>query len=414
MSQRVVCTGCGRVYDLDDSLRGKKVRCKDCGTVARVPGAAPASSSSAPALSSDDLYGLNEGPAVAPASFKRNVATQVDDDLAPLPRVARKPSKKKRSGSSFRFNDLFADSLFKRGGQSFVFGVVAFILPFFGLVFAPRFGGRGLPPDVQQILGLGAMLIGLGMILAGTIRALPGATAKLLVGSVVGALLVGAILAAVNMDHSKLHDVNGLVDPGAGEPAGAPAPVFSGLGAPPAAEPQFHTPADSVHITLSEGKYRRHTSGFGTPLPGVEVEVRYHVDQGMAVGSRFNLVIDSSSTSGKLTTFSLRPQGTISAQNPMVSAEDGPFQAHVEAESFDGRTSKTVSNIISLQRDESANAGNAPIPGSMPHPGPMPQAGPLPGGPLPGMAGPPGIPSNPGFPGLQPGRPGFGVRGRRH
>jgi hypothetical protein len=412
MSQKLVCTGCDRVYELDDSLRGKKVRCKTCGTVSRVPDASPPSRSSAPALTPEDLYGLDEGPAAAPTSFKRGVAAPVDEDLPRLPRAVKRPSRKKRPSSSFRLNDLFSDSLFKRGAQAFLFGLVAFILPFFGLVFAPRFSRQGLPPAVQQILGLGAMLIGLGMILAGTIRALPGATARLLVGSIVGVVLVGAILAAVNMDRAKLPDANTLADSGSERPAGAPEPVLSGLGAPTrAAQSQFHSPADSVHVTLSSGKYRRHTSPLGTPLPGVEVEVHYHVDQGMAIGSKFNLVIDSKSTSGKLTTFSLRPEGSIRAGNPTVSVDDGPFQAHVEAESFDGRISKGVSNTIPLQRDDSAPTVSNPMPGPMP--GQIPRPGSFPGGMQPGMGGPPGLPHNPGFPGLHPHPPGFGRPGMR-
>ncbi|MGC8639121.1 MAG: hypothetical protein ACP5XB_04500 [Isosphaeraceae bacterium] len=418
MSQRVVCTGCGRVYDLDDSFCGKKVRCKTCGAVARVPGAPPASSSSPPPLSANDLYGLDEGPVVAPASPKRDAAAPVDEDLPRLPRAVKRSDRKKQSSSSFRFNDLLSDSLFKRGAQFFIGGLVIFIMPFFGLVLAPRFSRQGLPPAVQQALGLVSMLIGLGMLIVGTIRAVPGATARLLVGSVVGMVLVGVIIAVANMDRSKLSDVKALVDSGAEQPAGAPGPapsgpLLSGLGAPPPAPPpQFHGPADSVHITLSGGKYSRPATPFGTPLPGVEIEVHYRVDQGMAVGSKFNLVIDSKSTSGKLTTFTLRPEGTIMAKSPIVSVDDGPFQVHVEAESFDGRVSKGISNTISLQRDDSVNTMNnpmaGPIPGQVPHPGPFP------GGMQPGMGRPPGMPNMPGFPGLQPHRPGFGGRGMRH
>ena len=113
------------------------------------------------------------------------------------------------------------------------------------------------------------------------------------------------------------------------------------------------------------------------------------------------------SISGKLTTFTLGPEGTLSAASPTVSVDDGPFQAHVEAESFDGRMSRSVSNTITLQRDDSVPTVNNPIPGPTPHPGPFP------GGMHPGMGRPPGMPSNPGFPGLQPGRHGFGGRGMR-
>src|SRR3974377_715171 len=111
MSQRVVCTGCGRIYDLDDSLSGGKGAGTRCGTVARVPGQNPVGKSSTAALSPDDLYALNEGPAAAPASFKRETAS--DDDLGPLPRPVRKTHKKNRSTSSFRLDDLFSDAFFK-------------------------------------------------------------------------------------------------------------------------------------------------------------------------------------------------------------------------------------------------------------------------------------------------------------
>jgi hypothetical protein len=385
MSHRVVCTGCSRIYDLDDSLRGKKVRCKTCGTVARVPGQNPVSELTAPALSPDDLYALNEGPPAARATIKREAQTSRDDDLAPLPRASKKPSPRPRPRSSMRLDDLFSDSFFKLGIQIFFFGLVAFILPFFGLVFAPRFGGRGLPPEAQQALGLGALLIGLGLVIAGVIRSVPSAMGKLLLGSVVGAFLLGAIVTAANMGKTQFQNASGFVDPGSGQPVGPDS-------APPFGQPRLNSPADSVRISLSGGKYRRHTTPFGNPLPGVEVEVDYRVDQGMAIGAKFNLVIESKSTSGKLTTFSLQPSGTISAQSPMGSVDDSPFQAHIEAESFDGRTSKSVSNTIALQRDDS------------PAPAPFPR------GMQPGAGRPPHMPVPPGFPGMQPGRPGFGSR----
>ena len=93
MSLAFVCTGCGKCYDLDDSVLGRRVRCKSCGAVARVTGQGTASREPAVALSVDEFYGLSEGPASAPTALKRAPLPQREDEPAPpLPSVKNKRS----------------------------------------------------------------------------------------------------------------------------------------------------------------------------------------------------------------------------------------------------------------------------------------------------------------------------------
>src|SRR5262245_22174512 len=61
------CEFCRKGYSVDDSLVGRKVRCKDCGCVFRVP---PPTHPTAGAV--EDPYGLNE--AIPPRSSNRQAA----------------------------------------------------------------------------------------------------------------------------------------------------------------------------------------------------------------------------------------------------------------------------------------------------------------------------------------------------
>ncbi len=143
------------------------------------------------------------------------------------------------------------------------------------------------------------------MMIAGILRVVPNGLAKLAMSCVVIVPMLGAIGTALCVPLPQCPPENGPNPQAAGQPGQAFANIFKGVGAAPAADQaRFNSPADSVRITLSGGKYRRRTLAMGEPLPGVEVEVDYVVNEGMAVGSRFNLVIESRTTKGKLTTFS--------------------------------------------------------------------------------------------------------------
>ncbi len=382
-------------------MRGKKIRCKTCGTVARASDQVEGGSQSSAGLSVDDLYGLSDGPASAPVAIKRAAAPPHGGQLE-LPQSPIKQPRSKSRAKSWRPEDVMKDELFSRGASIFFGGMIAFAMPFFGVVLADRFGRHGLPPRLQEVIGLVAMLIGLVMMIAGILRAVPNGLAKLAMSCVAMVPMLGAIGTAVCVPLPQCPPANGPNPPAAGQPGAGLANLFKGAGAAPAVEQaRFNSPADSVRITLSGGKYRSRTMALGQPLPGVEVEVNYVVNEGMAVGSKFSLVIESRTTKGKLTTFHLMPSGSISAMDPVGNVNEGPFEAHVEAESFDGRVTKVVSNTITLQRDEPANAGAPAFPGQFPGSGPFPPA----------ANQPPQMPGRRGFPAGQPGRPRFGGRG---
>ncbi len=159
MSLEFVCTGCGKVYQLADSMRGKKIRCKTCGTVSRASDQVDGGSQSSAGLSVDDLYGLARArhPLRWRSSERRPPRVGAISNCRS--RLSSQPRSKSRT-KSWRPEDVMKDELFSRGASIFFGGMIAFAMPFFGVVLADRFGRHGLPPRLQEVIGLVAMLIG--------------------------------------------------------------------------------------------------------------------------------------------------------------------------------------------------------------------------------------------------------------
>jgi dienelactone hydrolase len=88
MSIAYRCGQCGKQYTLGDEVAGRRVKCKQCGTIARVPAATPP-----PQM---DVYGLDDEPAPkasaapAPSSFD-------EEELPPPPRAGMPPKPKTKA-----------------------------------------------------------------------------------------------------------------------------------------------------------------------------------------------------------------------------------------------------------------------------------------------------------------------------
>ena len=114
MPLQFVCTGCGKRYDLDDSVRGRRVRCKSCGRVSRVTEPSTPSSASIGGLTAGDLYGLSEGPASSPEPLKKASTLPRKDQIEhSLPSI-------KKPRSTIRARSLLLDALLsgKRGRRT--------------------------------------------------------------------------------------------------------------------------------------------------------------------------------------------------------------------------------------------------------------------------------------------------------
>jgi hypothetical protein len=157
---------------------------------------------------------------------------------------------------------------------------------------------------------------------------------------------------------------------------------------PPGIPPRQGPPQQEVRVALSNGRISKRTGPFNTPQMGVEFRVDYNIETGRAMGEKYVLMIKTSKSRGKLTTFHLRGSGTIAGFSPIAAIEDGPFEAWMELESFAGRNSRKVSDSITLQVVEASQ--------------PPPQNN------------PPGVGPNPdNRPGMPPGLPPRGNRGPR-
>src|SRR4051794_18747905 len=174
MSISFTCDFCSRKYRVDDGLAGRKVKCKECGTDLTVPASPVAAASSASAKPpARDLYGLDD-----------------DESAAPLPPPSRPgysaepsaPGKPKRGRKRSSAPSGDPDATIRTANTLMIFGVLSFVLPFFGLQIKVL---HLMPPGVQ--LGIGLLMFVIGVFLrlvAGTgfLKAL-GFT---VVGAVVG------------------------------------------------------------------------------------------------------------------------------------------------------------------------------------------------------------------------------------
>jgi hypothetical protein len=173
MSINLSCEKCGKLYEMPDSVAGKRARCKQCGHEFRIP--VPASVARARTAGSDssgrpraagpdsaarsrtaapdnDPYGLKEAP-----PRPKPVSYTEEDDLPPPPRMPYKPNKPSKSKSRSSSRREADPDAFKRGLWCMFMGIGIFVLPFFGL----QFRWAAFLPEAAQ-LGIGVLLMTFG------------------------------------------------------------------------------------------------------------------------------------------------------------------------------------------------------------------------------------------------------------
>jgi hypothetical protein len=164
MSITFTCPKCGHSYTVESAMAGRLGRCKVCRTVMQLPTA--------------------EKPGAAPPEFDRRApAEPAPRPIAPdrsteavAPERAGAPPRRTSgtgAGHSGR-NKLFDTAL----GFLF-FGIVAFVLPQFGIVLAKR--GTAMDPGAQTACGactvvIGTLMLGVWFITRGTSEGLEKAT----------------------------------------------------------------------------------------------------------------------------------------------------------------------------------------------------------------------------------------------
>lgn len=389
MSINFACQTCKRSYVVNDSLAGRRVKCKGCGVSIQIP-----NPKLAPAHDGLDVFGLDDGPADEPVA------------PAPPPISGRSRPKPKAVGPA----SPERKELRTTGISILAFGLIAIILPRFGLVLTLR--RVALDPQLQTRLGLvsvpiGAVILALSFVIAeSSVRIVKRISVGVCIVAV-AAVFVGEFVSPTKMDPRLAARF--------GPPVDAP-PNGPGLPHMPEAPPGLgrhldpNVPgAEPLKITLSNGKAMRPSGPFGSPAPGVVFSVDYTVEGGQrAVGERVAWVIRSNKGGAKNPMLlRLDASGTLEGEVITMTSADGPFETYLEAESLGpgGPSSRRLSNSVPMVWVE--------------NPAPSPAAAP-PGGPgnlsAPGVMAPPGIPM-PGPPGMPPGRRpmgppgGFGPRG---
>lgn len=385
MPIELACPNCAQQYRLPDAAAGKKVKCKVCTAPIAVPRGEP---------SPEDIYGLDDELQPAAANRKAAADDKVDGGFS----APTRSGERKRKPQSWAASGANQEQFRRAGIGLLIVGVATFLLPFVGLQLK---GLHKLGTAGQIIGGVAILVAGVLCLVASS----QGLIKALLMVAVPGTVVLSATAWLTNRGA-----VNAVAAGApAGPPLGFPGPAPGFPGQPGVAPGSFHTPADSVKITLSNGRISDRTTPFGTPTPGVEISVDYQVVEGMAVGAKFKLVVRSRHARGELVSFHLRPSGTLSAESPTASKADGPYEVFVEAESFAGRNARVVSNTLALQwvdappaQDTFANRGVRP--GDIPRAGIPPGVMPPPG--LPPGVGPRGLPAGVGPRGGRFGRPG--------
>jgi hypothetical protein len=370
---------------------------------------------SASELSVEDLYGLEDAPAVLAVANQKGGRRPVDD-RAPEPsrlgtRGTRKSGRSKvssgkdsgpwgvpirRAGCAFLFTSLIISRLLRRIPSEYQTNqVLAFCF----------YAAMGLVA-VGVLLTLVSFVGAAISCVTGNRRAFASVSLGEGAGWAVACLIAPAVIIAFIYGYA--HPTSALAQTirSAGGargafPDGPPMPTL-----PPgaAALPGFGSPAQSdVRVTLSNGRFMRNTGLSGTARPGVEISVDYNVDSGAVAGpEHFVLVIKSARGRGELDNLhelQFRRSGTIRASSFMASPEEGPYEAWMEVASMPGPmgSRKQVSNTIPLQftdvpvRDPAAEA-RAALEEQMRK-----------------MASPPPMPQNPG---MRPQLPTLPRRGR--
>jgi hypothetical protein len=362
MSITFTCSSCNRSFTVDDRLAGKRGKCKSCGSLMKIPEPVAAATSG---LSVEDLYGLEDAPAIATGGKQASGRGPVGDST-PMPSRVRtydtgKPQRKKRVSG--------------RGPWGVVIRRVACSCLFSSLVISRLL--KLVPSEYQtnqvlasfmfaaiSVIVLGVLLTIVSFVgasvsfVTGNKRAFASESMGEMAGWLVACLL--SLVAIVAFGYGYTHPASKLAQSfrsGGAAPGGFPAgPPPPGAAAGAAPWPWPGSPVQSnVRVTLSNGRFMRNTSPSGTARPGVEISVDYNIEAGELAGPEsFVLVIKSSRGRGELDNLHelrFRRSGTIHASSFMATPAEGPYEAWVEIASMPGELGqrKQVSNTIPLQ-----------------------------------------------------------------
>jgi DNA-directed RNA polymerase subunit RPC12/RpoP len=406
MSLSFSCPACGKTFRVDESLAGKRARCKACGGVVRIPTAPRPVDGSI-----DDPYGLDEARSPAPSIWPITVD---EESLVPRRRSATGGKRRRaRSGSRpWGVGLRSAGGLCLLAGLSFA-PVQATVPALRGTLPTTGLGlVSGLASCVGMVLTIISVLGAIVSFASGNGQAFDGDSPGGQVGwgfSCLWTVVLGGVF-AWGVSNGLRNRAPSLAAAQAGAPAGFPGPPapFPQPGQPGPAFGRGSEVRSDLKVALSDGRFMRNTSMIGTAQPGVEISIDYNIESGSLTGAeRVSLIIKSSKGRGELDNLHelrLRPSGTIRASSFLATPQEGPYEAWMEVSSMPGPfgKSKRVSNTIALQftdvpvRDPAAEARAAMeeqqrrmMPG-----GPMGPAGPG----MPGAMPRPGGPRFPGYP----------------
>ncbi len=372
MSISFSCPSCGRQYNVNESLAGRSVRCKSCGNPVKVPTAGPIPDDA------DDPYGLAEEPAASSPEPE-------EESEAALPRkTGRQPSRARKS--SARAGDSGSGSGFRKALFFVIgFGVVAYVLPMFGLVLKPRGARQGLDPDAQQQIGLafaiiGSVLLGLTFLGQGVRSGLRSSLGEERAASIafwtkrllwavplgfVGLIVVMSILRAIFVRHNPPPPAFPQQAHQARAAAAVPnaAPPHPADPIPPGPQPTASpSPAGApARVELSNGTVSPGQTPAGSPRPGLLVTFHFQVTEGrLEPGpSRFFWVVTSPDGRDHRLMVPLgfrRASGDFRANISNLSRDDGPFQVHMEVRSFGppNAPGQPISNTLNLDWSDTA------------------------------------------------------------
>jgi len=393
------CPQCHKIYQLSDSLAGKKARCKDCGTVFQIP--APKVVKAPPSV---DLFdGLEDGepvPRQAPSrstSTKFGALTVAEGETGRVSGV----SKPKRRVAV----DHAGQEAFRRTGIGMMgFGFVSFLLPLVGLQFRLL---AFIPESAQTVIATIVIVAGLGSLLLSFTPQPSRWFARAALGVVATiALILAAIFIPVWMrggiraqEKAPLPGVAGQPDVPAPRfihplPANIPNPAPT----PPSIETRDSNPDEQLY-TLSNATAERE-SGPGVMIRELMFKVDYQAKGSAIAGPPLFWVIESNQTKANRRMIGVDPRsGTLSGTITVTGEDTGPFKTYLARETFGpgGKSRVKVSNVVDVQwlGERAANDSMIPPPSAQPPTnGPPGTRRPFPNG----MPGRPGFPRRPGPP----------------
>lgn len=350
------CERCGKAYKLDDSLAGKKAKCKQCGLEFRIP--EPAMARSAEATIANDLYGLDEVE-------KAPLPPRYDDEFTgPKPkRVGYQPSSSRSKSAKQPF--VAHEQLRSMGFGMLGFGVLVIVLPFIGLQHRAL---AQLPAGTQMIVGLLIASVG-GVCLLMSHFGVLKSIAFGVVGffGLVGLIVTASVgLPAANSARNAI--VTAQATPAA-NPVPQPNPTNHAEAQPnPSPSPQpvgFQTPSPSpsepqqqpgrpnqpqIKVKLSNARIWKEQNLRFPSKPIFSVD--YKVEEGTGRGGlKYVWVIQTAGTRAKMDIFRIETQGRLEGSMFGPTAPAGPYECYLAIETFGirGRDSIKVSDTVTFQ-----------------------------------------------------------------